>query len=113
MRVRVCPSGPLQLAGESGWEVYEEVSAILRQSCCCCSQRDSPGDSDINQRVGSQRVGLLFWSITHFTDQSSQCSGSQLSSLSSSRGPHRVVPRGFISQNKHMNKVQMGLNLMK
>lgn len=44
MCVRVCPSVLLQLTGESDWEVHEEVSAILRQSCCYCGQSDSLGN---------------------------------------------------------------------
>lgn len=49
-RSRACPSGPLQPTGESGWEVYEEVSATLQRSCCYCSQSGSRG-SQISVKV--------------------------------------------------------------
>lgn len=62
--------GSLKLTGESDWEVYEEVSAALRQSC---SQSDSPG-GQISVNVFKVRLKpvceAFVWSITNFTDHS-------------------------------------------
>lgn len=99
LSVFVCAHlGSLKLTGESDWEVYEEVSAALRQSCCDRSQSGSPG-SQISVNVFEVRLKpvceAFVWSITNFTVHSAA-----VPNWSNIR-----VNVDFLFQNENMTKV--------